>query len=90
MIRIDVLGSSGHKQAVFDDDPSPEKRREIAEEVGGLMKSGYVCFLKDGSGEDHRITGYDILTNSWLTLIGSEMVPALQSVMTATRAIQGG
>ncbi len=90
MILLDILGEPGHKQATFDDDPSPKKRRELAEEVSGLMKDGYTCFLKDGSGEDHKITGYDIMTNSWMTLVRGELVPAPQSVVTASRAIQGG
>lgn len=90
MIRIDTLGGSGHGQEVFMDDPSPEERKKIAEKVGKKMREGYTCFLEDGQGGHHQITGYDSLTNSWMTKISGEIVPAAQSVVTASRAIQGG
>lgn len=93
MVQVHTLDPQGHKEATFNDE-SPEGRSALAEEVDGLMRRGYTCFLHQGD-EDYKIVGYDTLNNAWLTQLlprsGANVVPVKSDgVVTGVPAMAGG
>lgn len=94
MIKLHILATEGHKEAVFDD-TLPEERAALAKRVGDLMGEGYTCFLRCSDGKDRLIVGYDMISNGWITRAaarkGTEVVPVKEAATaTAVPRIVGG